>query len=88
MDDDTQEHPNPERWWRERRLQARIGITGSAVTVVAYSVAVLSTFVPPDLGEVVRPVIIAAFWGFLSLPLAYHGGCTLVDRASAMRSGR
>ena len=78
MADATQEeHPDPERWWRHRRLQAYASLLG----VIALGTLAVVGLVP----EGSAPVVQSAIWALTAIVAVYSGGACVVDAVAKLR---
>lgn len=88
MQDDTpllNEHPDPERWWKNRRRQGWYGLVGAALHAPAFLFGL--AWLGPETMEAAQPMFQTSFWGHIALVVVYNGGATLVDAFAKYRSG-
>lgn len=78
--DETPEHPDPGRWWRNRRWQAWASLVG----IFGFGLAAVLGWVP----EHTMPLAQSIVWVLAGIVAVYSGGATVVDAMTKMRGAK
>ena len=73
------DHPDPSRWWRNRRWQAWASLVG----IFAFGGAAIMGWVP----EHTIPLAQSIVWVLAGIVAVYSGGASVVDAMARMRHG-
>jgi len=79
IEDLEDQHPNPEKWWKNRRRMAWLSLWG----IVALSGAAVLGWVP----EHNVPLAQTGMWVMAGVVAVYSGGASVVDAMARMRHG-
>ena len=77
MSDDTEQHPDPDRWWRHRRWMAWLAMAG----IVALGAAAALGLTP----EHSAPLAQSVAWVLAGVVAVYSGGASAVDAVAKLR---
>ena len=74
------DHPDPARWWRNRRWQAWLSLTG----IFGFGLAAVLGWVP----EHTLPLAQSIVWVLAGIVAVYSGGASAVDAMTKMRGAK
>ena len=74
------DHPDPSRWWRNRRWQAWASLAG----IFGLALAAIMGWVP----EHTLPLAQSIVWVLAGIVAVYSGGASVVDAMTKMRGAK
>jgi len=77
MDENTNDHPDPSKWWRNRRRQAHAALAGIGVIAGAAAAGITP--------EHANPLLQSVVWALATVVVIYSGGASAVDAMSKVR---